>query len=446
MDSVNSILNNTWFGSSALEQRLIPLANMLANGNLPKQEIEPETRNMLSNIVTNYNPNRVGSLSVITLDSSKYIGVLKIGATLMQYDSWYWGNRGTITMASKLKEWANDGSCIGVVTDIDCLGGEVSGMFTFGEALKAFSKPKIAFQRNNALSGGYLVAVGHDKIITDPNAGKCGSIGVQVSHVDYKPSMEKEGVVFHSFTSDGSEDKNATDRALLDGDYEPHKKEYANPAKDKFIAYVKSNRPNVKPETLTGKEYSPKEALAKGMIDKLGSFEDAIDSVIKMSKNKNSKNNLTMAKEKLQVPNLKTVLGLDTAEIEVDKSLLGSKSVSLSPEQMQKIETALGNTEMSTLRTELTEVENQLTAVQASLVSVESKNSAISTLVSSQMGIAKLTASGDVEKDIATLASKVVEYGAKDGAMGDDTPPTTANLGNDETPGYIDTSMYKGLK
>lgn len=426
MDSIYSITNNTWFGTHHLKKFLAPYAEGVLKGELPRVEIDPETRKLLSNTITDYNPNRVGTTSIIRLNSEQYIGVFQLTTAIMQYDSWWWGTKGTITMGNQLTRWAHDTACIGLISDLDCPGSELAGIFTFADQLKNFPKPKKAFQRGLMCSGGLIVGVSHDEIIVDKNAGVSGSVGVQVTQVDTQPMYEKQGVVFHEFTADGSEEKNEVARELKKGNYQPLKDLEINPKFKQFQDWVKTCRPKVKKSALGGKEYLPEDAIKVGLVDRTGSFEDAIDAVIAAHKKQKNKIQINMSKQTIEIPSLSKVLGLESTEIKVDKSLLGTKSISLSVEQIESIETHLAAKNSEDSKTELTTVKASLETTKTALETEKTKYKDIETLVSTSLTNLKLEGKDSLTENITLLAEKVKEYGSKDG---DDTtviPPVTS--------------------
>jgi len=90
----------------------------------------------------------------------------------------------------------NDPSVRDVLYSINTHGGEGSGAFDLQEYIKStVTKPKTAVVAPTALSAGYLLACGSDRIFM-PQFGQVGSIGAVVMIRDNSKQLEQQGVQY----------------------------------------------------------------------------------------------------------------------------------------------------------------------------------------------------------------------------------------------------------
>jgi len=135
--------------------------------------------------------------------TSQYINVLSIKTPLFKYDQ-NCGPVGTRSMSRLLKEWEANDNVVGVILDIDCPGGQVSGLAEFADFINSYSKPIVAYTDGLMASAAYYVAAACDHIVSNPNADFIGSIGTMLSYVDLDGILEKEGGIVKDIYATGS--------------------------------------------------------------------------------------------------------------------------------------------------------------------------------------------------------------------------------------------------
>ena len=169
-----------------------------------------------------------------------------------------------------------DPNILGVIVNIDSLGGAPVASELIANALKNLSLPTVALIREFGTSGGYLAATGADTIIASPFSD-VGSIGVTLSYLENWEKNAKEGLRFVSLSSGkykdyGNPDKplTAEERALLERDLKIYH--------DQFIKEVSENR-NLPIEDISkladGSSMPGELALKNKLIDALGDQETA---------------------------------------------------------------------------------------------------------------------------------------------------------------------------
>ena len=166
-----------------------------------------------------------------------------------------------------------------IVIRIDSPGGLVAPTQEIYEKIKSIrdEKPIIASMATVAASGGYYIALGSDTIIANPGT-IVGSIGVVINYQIMTELLEKVGVEFETVKSGELKDVGSYSRKVTDADRE-HLNEMVDDMYDQFVTAVSDNRPITKEKVITladGSVYTGLKSKDLGLIDLIGTFEDAI--------------------------------------------------------------------------------------------------------------------------------------------------------------------------
>lgn len=348
---------------------------------------------------------------------SQYINVLSIKTPLFKYDQMC-GPSGTRTMMRVLKEWESNDNVIGVVLDIDCPGGQVSGLAEFSEFLANYSKPIVAYTDGLMASAAYYVAASSKYIVSNKNADFIGSIGTMLSYVDLDGIYEQMGAVIKDVYATGSGRKNEESRAMKDNNSDALLiKNILDPARDKFVADVKNFRNNIDESVFEGAIYVPAEALSLNLVDELGTLQTAFDKVIELSKAKKSSNqkpNTNMNTKSL--PKLEAVLSLEASlALTDDGSYLNEGQLETIEASLVKLET-----ENSNLQTQIDDAntahQTAIDAVNAKLTEATNTATAMETSVNAIMENLGLPVAGTLTEKLTAIDAKSVEVGKRDGA------------------------------
>ena len=169
-----------------------------------------------------------------------------------------------------------DLNVLGVIINIDSLGGAPVASELIANALKNLSLPTVALIREFGTSGGYLAATGADTIIASPFSD-VGSIGVTLSYLENWEKNAKEGLRFVSLSSGKYKDYGNPDKPLTTEErtlFERDLKIYH----DQFVKEVSENR-NLPIEDISkladGSSMPGELALQNKLIDALGNQETA---------------------------------------------------------------------------------------------------------------------------------------------------------------------------
>jgi protease-4 len=196
----------------------------------------------------------------------------------------------------ELEAAAKDDKVKAVVLRINSPGGTVTCSETMYSMVKKFRekthKPVISSTQEVCASGAYYVACSSDVIVASPTS-VVGSIGVIFETVDLSGTMMKLGIRSEPVKSAPLKDMGSPfkpldpdARAIMQGMVDEY---YA-----KFINVVTTNRKQLtdpaKIKTATdGRVFSGEQALAMGLVDRLGHLDDAIDLARQMSNSSGAK-------------------------------------------------------------------------------------------------------------------------------------------------------------
>jgi protease IV len=198
------------------------------------------------------------------------------------------GTIGGDSLASLLREARYDDDIAAIVLRIDSPGGSVFASEVIRreiEALKRAGKPVVASMSSTAASGGYYIAMNADEIWASPST-LTGSIGVFAVLPTFERTLAKVGVRTDGIGTtplsgafDLQRSLNASQRELLQLSVDH---EYRQ-----FIGKVAEARGKTVEEidaVAQGRVWAGSDAKAHGLIDNVGSLQDAIDAAAKRAK------------------------------------------------------------------------------------------------------------------------------------------------------------------
>jgi len=212
------------------------------------------------------------------------VAVVDMIGPIMKYGDWW--SYGGLEIVNALRAADNNPNIIGTVFNVDSPGGAVSAIGAFKEFGKTKKKPIVGLADQCASLGYWAMCAISDYKMADNNVSAAfGSVGIVMSYVDTRKYLESFGYVFHDVYPDESAHKNEAWNLMLKGDYELIKKEHLSPLAIKFQDDVRAACTNLKEEigVLTGKTFGADQALEYGMIDAIGSQDQAIQRLHVMS-------------------------------------------------------------------------------------------------------------------------------------------------------------------
>ncbi|MEM1508412.1 MAG: signal peptide peptidase SppA [Thermofilaceae archaeon] len=212
--------------------------------------------------------------------STGYIAVIKIEGTIAYQTSQLtlFGAASNPDSISDLIDRARkDNFAKAVVLCIDSPGGSAAASEALYFKVKelASSKPVVAFIREYGTSGAYMVAL-PSKFIIAANSSIVGSVGVYTSVLTYNSLLEKLGVKVYVYKSGELKDIGSPYREPTQEEMEIFEKmvsEIFSSFKERVLAHRNITNSD---EVFSGRPFTAREALKLGLVDRVGTYNDAI--------------------------------------------------------------------------------------------------------------------------------------------------------------------------
>jgi len=193
---------------------------------------------------------------------------------------------GSRSIVSQLKAYGEDESIPAIVLRIDSPGGVASAaqeIYAQIIEVRQQGKKVVASVGGLAASGGYYVACAADSIVANP-ASVTGSIGVQMQFPITEQLFKKIGVDFQVVKSGPHKDIGSPHRPMT----KEEKKllqEVIDDTYTQFVDMIVETRKLPREKVLTladGRIFSGRQALELGLVDHMGSYEEAIAMAARM--------------------------------------------------------------------------------------------------------------------------------------------------------------------
>ncbi len=172
---------------------------------------------------------------------------------------------------------AADPNVKAIVLRIDSPGGGVTGAAQIYEAILKVDKPIVVSMAATAASGGYYISAPADYIFARADT-LTGSIGVISTFINAEEFLNELGVEATVIASGENKDFGS-----YFNDLSPEQEEIwrsiTNELFDEFVRVIVEGRnmsESAVRELADGRVYSGSQALANGLVDELGDFDDAI--------------------------------------------------------------------------------------------------------------------------------------------------------------------------
>jgi len=234
---------------------------------------------------------RLFSIIIISIIGLIVIGLfLNINWSMKSSEKHLRGNiavvdiKGMIVSAEKIADRINklrlNSSIKGMIIRIDSPGGGSAAfqeLYTEVKRVRESGIPVIASIASVGASGGYYVALGASKIIANP-ASVTGSIGVIIDFPVAVELMEKIGISMQTVKSGEYKDVGSPYREFTGKD-QAYLETVVQDIYNQFVNTIEIERKIDKNELLKisdGRIFTGSQALEYGLIDTLGTFEDAV--------------------------------------------------------------------------------------------------------------------------------------------------------------------------
>ncbi len=188
----------------------------------------------------------------------------------------------------QLKDYGNRPGVRAVVVRINSPGGGVAASQEMNDAIRKFraeSRKKVLVSMASvAASGGYYVACAADKIFADPGT-ITGSIGVIAEWYNYGDLLRWAKLESVVIKSGPFKDAGSPTRPLTDAE-KAYFQDLIDNMLNQFVAAVATGRKMDEAAVrrlADGRVYTGQEAKANGLVDELGTFQDAVAAAAKMT-------------------------------------------------------------------------------------------------------------------------------------------------------------------
>lgn len=187
------------------------------------------------------------------------------------------GGGGPGAVIKALRDADADDSVAAVVLRIDSPGGSALASDLIWREAKRTDKPVVASLSDTAASGGYYVAVAADRIVAAPGS-LTGSIGVVGGKVAVGSALARVGV----HTDVVSRGRNAGWLSMQEPFNDHEREAFLGTMKDIYRLFTmkvaEGRRIDIArmPELAEGRVFTGRQALAMGLVDQLGTLEDAV--------------------------------------------------------------------------------------------------------------------------------------------------------------------------
>lgn len=252
------------------------LALLLAGCSVLSIDLTPRVRPLVEETVEGH-----GDAKVLMMDVSGFISDETPGSML---------TLGTppprvpmlVRLREELKKAQDDPKIRALVVRVNSPGGTVTASDIIYRELQAYRKatgvPIVASLMDVAASGGYYVALAADTIVAHPTT-VTGSIGVIMLSLNAEGLMQKVGLAATAIKSGERKDMGSPFRALT-----PEERAIFQAVIDdlqrQFLAKVVAQRklsPEIVRKLADGRVYTADQALAHGLIDRIGYMTDAVE-------------------------------------------------------------------------------------------------------------------------------------------------------------------------
>lgn len=257
---------------------------------------------------------RAGSVAVIPV-----YGVLANRMNLMSETS---GGTSLQGVTKAYRQSLADPEVVGIVLDFDTPGGSVRGVQELADEIFAArgQKPTIAVA-GQADSAGYWLATQADELLVTPS-GQVGSIGVFAVLANLSKMYEAEGVQ-HEIIRYGDNKAEINDFEPVSDEARAHLKSQITEVGETFVKSVARGRgvtpAQVKADFGQGRSFLAKQALKLGMVDRIGTLDDAIARAAGGSRRRSG--------AQAESPDPSVVSEQPTAPVETDHSLEWAQAV-----------------------------------------------------------------------------------------------------------------------
>lgn len=223
------------------------------------------------------------SSEVVTDFGHDYIGTIFVQGTIDESSS---GTYNHAYLLNAIDAMIDDEDNKGLILYVNTPGGTVYASdelyLKIMEYKELTGRPVYSSMQSQATSGGYYISAASDKIIANRNCWT-GSIGVTMgTFVDVSELLEKLGIKTQTITAGDNKAMGSTTEEMSDEQSAIYQS-LVDEAYEQFVSIVAEGRGmsvNEVKKLADGRIYSAQQALDNGLIDQIGTYEEAIADMV----------------------------------------------------------------------------------------------------------------------------------------------------------------------
>ncbi len=185
-----------------------------------------------------------------------------------------------------IHELEDDPTIVGVLLRVNSPGGAIAPSQELFQAVKRLNElvPVVASYGVVAASGGYYASCPAEHIVANPGS-VTGSIGVLIEYLDASELAKKWGIRLELLATGAQKGAGSPLRELTPAQRQVFQ-DMLMDMHDQFVSDVAISRRMLKVDVLAladGRAYTGRQALRVGLVDSLGSFDDALEILMNYS-------------------------------------------------------------------------------------------------------------------------------------------------------------------
>lgn len=192
----------------------------------------------------------------------------------------YFGDATIDSLIGRLRAAVTDSSVSAIVLDINSPGGSVYAVDELADEIMRLKaqKPIVAIANPLAASAAYWIGSAASAFLLTPS-GEAGSVGVFMVHLDWSKALADAGIA-PTIIQAGKHKTDGNPYEPLSDDARAHFQASVDRYYDMFVRGVAKGRQvpvaTVRRDFGEGRVFGAKDALAAGMVDAIGTLDDAI--------------------------------------------------------------------------------------------------------------------------------------------------------------------------
>ena len=216
----------------------------------------------------------------VAMDSG--IAVVNIEGTMMRnvppLVAQLFGLVDTAVLQEKIKELTENDSVEGIMLDIDSPGGSATGIGELADLISKADEVKPVYASTEGLMASAAYWVGSQaRAVLSTASAKVGSIGVYLPVIDAEEAYKSKGIKVKLITNKEATYKGAGfEGTKMTEEQEKYMQDMVQDIFNDFRDGVVSSRPQVESDAMRGQVFLGNRAKSQGLIDMVGSYDDAM--------------------------------------------------------------------------------------------------------------------------------------------------------------------------